>query len=95
MVMVKITTFAMTKMPFLSSNGHSRMVKINWYLNSLNQFQHQNIWDCSDGHDQILIDHFDHRNFCILEMVILITQPQFGQMFKKSWSSDPTSLQIR
>jgi hypothetical protein len=43
-----------------------------------------------------LIEHFDHTNFVILGIVmvkfgltILTIEPLFGQMVKKSWSSDP------
>jgi hypothetical protein len=46
----------MTKVSFLSSNGHGQMVKINKHFNNFNKFQQfkqQKIWDCRDGHDHI------------------------------------------
>jgi hypothetical protein len=60
MVMVKITILAMTIIPFLSSNGHGQIVRINRYFNSVNkfqQFQQQKVWNCRDGLDRIWIDH--------------------------------------
>ena len=86
----------MAIIPFLFSNGHGQMVKINRYFDNINKFQPQNIWDCRYSHDQIGIDHFDRENFALLKKVIiefgltiLTIEPQFGQMVKKSWSSDP------
>jgi hypothetical protein len=57
------------------------------------------IWCCRDCHMikfGLTILSFDHENFLILLMVlvkigstILTIEPRFGQMVKKSWSSDP------
>jgi hypothetical protein len=72
-----------TIIPFLSSNGHGKMVKINRYFI---KFQQQKIWNCRDGYDQIWIDHSDCENLIILVMVmvkfgltILTIELQFGQ----------------
>jgi hypothetical protein len=46
----------MTIIPFLSSNGHGKMVKINRIFNNFNifqQFQQQKGLNFKDGHDQI------------------------------------------
>jgi hypothetical protein len=58
----------MTIIPFLSSNGHSQMAKINRFQ------QFQQISTTKNltrrvGHDQI--EHFDHDNFVILGMVMV------------------------
>jgi hypothetical protein len=38
MVMVRMTILIMTIIPFLSSNDHGQMVKINRYFNNFNRF---------------------------------------------------------
>jgi hypothetical protein len=88
MVMVKNDHFDHDYNTILSSNGHGQMVKITRYFNN---FNNNKIWNYKDFHDQIWIDHFDHKNFVILGMVmvkicltILTIEPQFwsnGQKF--------------
>jgi hypothetical protein len=67
MVMVKMTILTMTIIPFLSSNGHGQIFKINRHFKIFNKFSA----NCADGHDQIWIDHFDHENFGILGMIMV------------------------
>jgi hypothetical protein len=67
-------------------------------LRIFQQFQQQKELELCDCHDQIWTDLIDHENFVISGMVmvkigltILTIEPQFGQMVKKPWSSDPHS----
>ena len=65
----------MTIMLFLLSNGPGQMFKINRYFNNFNKFRQHQLQKilnyCRDGHDHIWIDHFNHENFVILEIVMV------------------------
>ena len=94
-----MTILTMTIVPFYYQMvvvKWSKLTDISTISTNFKNFNNKEIWNCLDCHDQIWIDHFDHKNFGILGMVmvkigltILTMETQFWPNGQKSWSSEP------